>query len=159
MNASVGINLDAQTGSAAHNLIVLNIAGANTGQYGVKTTLGSTGTGTAYVATSSKVGGGEQFVNFAHTASGTLTACTVDKTTVLSSRTHTSTSTTVSDSYNVSYIKRTNVTTGVGGTLTAAGSVLKLENVATQTAGTLTDTVDVLNLTQSATVTTGKLLT
>ena len=83
-----------------------------------------------------------------HTASGTLTACSVDKASIQSSRTYTLTSGSVTDNYILSNIKRTSVTTGAGGTLLAQGAVLKLENVATQTAGTLTDTVAVLSLAQ-----------
>ena len=50
------------------------------------------------------------------------------------SRTNTRTSTTVADNYNLSYLQRTNVQNGAGGTFTSAGSVLKLENIGELTA-------------------------
>ena len=64
------------------------------------------------------------------------------------SRTDSRTSGTTADDFDVLSLLRTQVTTGSGGTLTAAGSVLKLENVRTQTNGTLTDTVNVLEIVQ-----------
>lgn len=62
------------------------------------------------------------------------------------SRTDARTSGTTADDYDVMNITRTSVTTGSGGTLTAAGSVLRLANTRTQTDGTLTDTVNLLEM-------------
>lgn len=87
----------------------------------------------------------------------TLTARTSDGLTHSISRTESRTSGTTADNYALANLTRTQVTTGAGGTLTAAGTVLTLTNSSTQTAGTLTDTVDVLKLTQ-ASISTGNLI-
>ena len=60
------------------------------------------------------------------------------------------TSLTTADDYDVADISRVSTMNGIGGTLTATGSVLRLSNTVTQTAGTLTDTVVVLELIQDA---------
>jgi hypothetical protein len=86
-----------------------------------------------------------------YTLSGdSLTGRTGSLATIDASRTDSRTAGTTADDYDVLSLSRTSVTTGAGGTLTAAGSVLKIENVVTQTAGTLTDTVNVLELVQDA---------
>lgn len=74
------------------------------------------------------------------------------------SRTDTRTSGTTADDFDLMSLKRTNVTTGSGGTLTAAGSVVKLENVRTETDGTNTDSVHVLELVQDTGSTGGALI-
>lgn len=71
-------------------------------------------------------------------------------TTLTSSRTDARTSGTTADDYDVTTISRTQVTTGAGGTMTAAGSVLRLALTSTQTAGTLTNTVNVLEIANDA---------
>jgi len=91
-----------------------------------------------------------QYFSFNNSNSAALVARTVNTAEWLFSRTNTRTSTTVTDNFNLLYMKRTNVQNGAGGTLAAQGAVLKLENVATQTAGTLTDTTYVLDLEQGA---------
>lgn len=75
---------------------------------------------------------------------------TGDWVSITSSRTDARTTGTTADDYDALSIIRTSVTTGVGGTMTATGSVAYFQNISTQTAGTLTDTTKVLELDQAA---------
>lgn len=80
--------------------------------------------------------------------SNPLTWRILDLSEIITSRTNTSTSWTISDNFNQLNIKRTSIQNWTWWTFVTTWSVLKLENVATQTAWTLTDTVSVLTLTQ-----------
>ena len=156
--AHIGAKIDLGTSAQAHTALqILNVNGA--ASIGADVQFSTAGTGIGYKSTSSKLGGGEQFVSLSHTASGTITACSVDKFNLASSRTHTGT-TTVSETFNIATISRTSVANNASANLTEAGNVLKITNTNTNTSSTaFVDTVNVLNLTQSATVTTGKLFT
>ena len=61
-----------------------------------------------------------------------------------------STAVTVTDTYNLSNLVRTNISNNAGATLNAQGSVQKITNVRTQTLGTCTDTVVVQKLIQDS---------
>lgn len=90
--------------------------------------------------------------------SGALQARTNDASEVLFSRTYTGTGT-VTDNFNLTYWKRTNIANNAAATYTAQGSVMSLENVATNTASTsFSDSVSVLKLTQSNNSTGGHIL-
>ena len=118
---------------------------------------GITGTGiAAYLGDSATA----KILDFGtYTTNGAITlARTADPISFLNNRTYKSTSGTITDNYNLQYLKRTSIMNGAGGTFNNLGTVLKLENVSTQTAGTLTDAVDVLYTKQSATITTGRLI-
>ena len=66
------------------------------------------------------------------------------------SRTKTGTSLTTADDFDAFSVTRTAITTGAGGTMTAAGSVAKFTNVSTQTAGTLTHSANVVEIVQDS---------
>jgi len=57
-----------------------------------------------------------------------------------------------SDDFDALSVKRTNVNTNGGGSLTTAGSVLRLENIRTESAGTVTDTIIPLEIANNAVV-------
>jgi len=99
--------------------------------------------------TTADLGGDKAFITQAHTASGTLTACTTTQNSMTASRTYTLTSGVVTDNYIGSLFSRTNVTTGAGGTLLTQGSVVNITGTDTQTAGTLTPSYNLLALAPS----------
>lgn len=82
----------------------------------------------------------------------------LDTSEILFSRTHTWT-TTLTDNFNIMYLKRTNVVNNASATYNVQWSILKLENSSTNTSSTaFTDTINILSLTQD-TDSTWKLIT
>lgn len=114
----------------------------------------TTGKGLNLASTSSAITSGELLTGTLTASSPSLANKTGSLFSMASSRTRSGTSGTTADDYDVASFTRTSIVSGIGTTLTAAGSVLRLENIATQSSGTLTDTVNVLEIVQD-TVSTG----
>ena len=105
--------------------------------------------GMGIAQTSTGLGGANVFQTQAHTASGTLTACTTTQSSTTTSRTYTLTSGSVTDNFIGTLFSRTNATTWAGGTFLSQGSVVNITGTDTQTAGTLTPSYDLLALAPS----------
>lgn len=74
-----------------------------------------------YVASCDAAGTNKgRYFSLNNAQSASLTAKTVDASEILHSRTNTATTGTVADNFNLTYLKRTNVQNGAGGTLTSA---------------------------------------
>ncbi len=145
----VGLTIDSQATTAANLLItsptittgnVLDISSANSLTTGtaLRVDSASTAFSTGMLISSEYITSGDSLTN----RTGIINE-------FASSRTESRTSGTTADDFDMMRLTRTSVTTGAGGTLTAAGAVLRLRNSITETAGTLTDTVTVLEVFQS----------
>ena len=101
-------------------------------------------------AAASTGGNNVKYISLNNAQSAILSGQTTNPIEILHSRTHTGTTGTVTDTFDLFYMKRTSISNGTGGTFATGGSVMKFENVATQTLGTLNDTTDVIKVVQSA---------